>query len=187
MRDSKLATSYSQGTHNSVSQGRWMPCEETKNPNMKLLNGASDWKISADLKTSLQSPVHIIQTEMQPDIVTWSDSKKSVLLIELTIPWEENQEEAHKQNKNRYETSCRLHGIGSDMLCDSYWGWLSWFSRTLSHFVSFKNRNHRPQFESCLLSSSEHGAICIKLDLVKSEKSSAWMKCMQNHHSCVIT
>ena len=75
-----------------------------KNPNMKLLNGASDWKVSADLKTSLQFPVHIIQTEKRPDIVVWSDSKKSVLLIELTVPWEENREEAHERKKNRYET-----------------------------------------------------------------------------------
>ena len=57
---------------------------------MKLLNGAGDWKVSVDLKTSLQFPVHIIQTEKWPDIVAWSDSKKSVLLIELTVPWEEN-------------------------------------------------------------------------------------------------
>ena len=41
---------------------------------------------------------------------------------------------------------------------------------SLSHFVSFKNRNHWPQFESCLESSSDHGVICIKLDLVESEK-----------------
>ena len=33
----------------------------------------------------------------------------------------------------------------------------------------------------------DHGAIYIKLDLVESEKSSAWIKCMLNHHSCVIT
>ena len=79
-------------------------CEETKNPNMKLLNGASDWKVSADLKSFLQFPVHIIQTEKRPEIVAWSDSKKSVLLIELTVPWEENREEAHERKKNRYET-----------------------------------------------------------------------------------
>ena len=104
MWDSKPAIYNSQGTHNSVSQGRWMSCEETKNPNMKLLNGACDWKVSADLKTSLQCPVHIIQTEKRPDIVAWSDSKKSVLLIELTVPWGENREEAHERKKNRYET-----------------------------------------------------------------------------------
>ena len=66
---------------------------------MKLLNGASDWKVSADLKTYLQFPVHIIQTEKRPDIVAWSDSKKSVLIIELIVPWEENREEAYKQKK----------------------------------------------------------------------------------------
>ena len=71
---------------------------------MKLLDGASDWKVSADLKTPLQFPVHIIQTEKWPDIVAWSDSKKSVSLIELTVPWEENREEVHERKKNRYET-----------------------------------------------------------------------------------
>ena len=80
------------------------PVKKQKNSNMKLLNRASDWKVSADLKTSLQFPVHIIQTEKQPDIVAWSDSKKSVLLIELTVSWEGNQEEVHEQKKNRYET-----------------------------------------------------------------------------------
>ena len=53
---------------------------------MELLNSASDWKVSADLKTFLQFPVHIVQTEKQLDIVAGSDSKKSVYLIELTVP-----------------------------------------------------------------------------------------------------
>ena len=188
MWGNKPATCYSLGTHNSVSQGRWMPCEEKNNSNMKLLNGASDWKVSADLKTYLQFPVHIIQTEKRPDIVAWSDSK-SVLLIELTVLWEENREEAHQRKKKKKpirDTACRLLGKGLDMPCDSYWGWLLWFYRALSHFVSFKNRNHWLQFESCLKSSLDHCAICIKLDMMESEKSSAWIKCTPSHHSRVI-
>ena len=82
---------------------------------------------------------------------------------------------------------CWLRGKGLDMPCDPYWGWLLWFSRTLSHFVSFKNRNLWPQFESCLKSSSDRDAICIKLNLVKSEKFSAWRKYTRNPHSRVIT
>ena len=39
------------------------PVRKQKNSNMKLLNGANDWKASVDLKTSLQFPVHIIQTK----------------------------------------------------------------------------------------------------------------------------
>ena len=139
MWDSKPATCYSQGTHNSVSQGRWMSCGETQNPNMKLLNGASDWKVSADLKTSLQFPVHIIQTEKQPDIVAWSDSKKIVFLIELTVPGEKKMGGGTQaEEKPIWDNACWLRGKGLDMTCDSYWGWLLWFSRTLSHFVSFK-------------------------------------------------
>ena len=34
----------------------------------------------------------------------WSESKKTDLHIELTVPWEENREEAHERKKNRYET-----------------------------------------------------------------------------------
>ena len=70
---------------------------------MKLLNGDGDWNFSAGLKISLQFPVHIIQTEKRPDFVAWSDSKKSVLLIELTVSWEENREETHERKKNRHE------------------------------------------------------------------------------------
>ena len=78
---------------------------------MKLLNGASDWKVSADLKTSLQFPVHIIQTEKRLNIVAWSDSKKSVLHIELTVPWDENREDLHGQKKTCCDAS-RLRGKG---------------------------------------------------------------------------
>ena len=48
------------------------------------------------------------------------------------------------EEKPLRDTACWLCGKGLDMPCDSYWGWLSWFYRTLSHFVSFKNRNHWP-------------------------------------------
>ena len=74
------------------------------------------------------------------------------------------------EEKPQRDTACRLREKGLDISCDFYWGWLLWFYRTLSHFVSFKNRNHWLQFESCFKSSSDRGAICIKLDLVESEK-----------------
>ena len=61
------------------------PMRKQNNSNMKLLNRANDWKVSADLKTSPQFPVHIIQREKRPDIVAWSNSKKSVLLKELSF------------------------------------------------------------------------------------------------------
>ena len=135
---------------------------------MKLLNGASVWKVSADLKTSLQFPIHFIQTEKRPDIVAWSDSRKSVLLIELTVSWEENWEEAHERKKNRYETR-RADCVEKDWICyvipiDA--GCRGFLGLSVISVFFFKNRNHWPQFERYLKPSSDVGAICIKLDLV---------------------
>ena len=53
-------------------------------------------------------------------------------------------------------------------------------------YKSYKHIHVRPQFESCHKSSSDHGTTCINLNLVESEKFSAWMKCTRNHHSRVI-
>ena len=156
------------------------PVRKQRNPNMKLLNGASDWKVSADLKTSLQFPVHIIQTEKRSDTLAWSDSKKSVLPIELTVSWKENREESHERKENRYET-LRADRVEKGWICHVI------PIEVGCHFVSFKNRNHRPQFESCLKSSSDRGTICIKLDLVESKRFSAWRKYTRNYHSRVIT
>ena len=114
------------------------PVRKQKNPNMKLLNGASDWKVSADLKTSLQFPVHIIQTEKQPDIVAWSDSKKTVLLIELTVSREENWEEAHKRKKNQDET-LRANCVEKGWICHVIpieVGWHSFLGHSVTSFLS---------------------------------------------------
>ena len=87
---------------------------------MKILNGASDWKISVALKTSLQFPVHIIQTEKWPDIVAGSDSNKSILLIELTVLWEENQGWHMSGRKTDTRHCVPTAWKGLDMPCDSY-------------------------------------------------------------------
>ncbi|KAL7383136.1 hypothetical protein ABVT39_005401 [Epinephelus coioides] len=41
-----------------------------------------------DLGRKLQFPREITSMSLRPDIVTWSSSIKTMLLIELTIPWE---------------------------------------------------------------------------------------------------
>ena len=141
------------------------PVRKQKNPNMKLLNGASDWKVSADIKTSLQFPVHIIQTEKQPDIVAWLDSKKSVLLIDFSVPWEENQEEAHERKKKRYEALGGCRGFIRHSV-------ISFLSKIGIPGRSLKVASNRLQ---------------TTVQLVESKKFSTWMKCTRNDHSRLIT
>ena len=82
----------------------------------KLIN---DPRIHACIYIYIQFPVHIIQTEKRPDIVAWSDSKKSVLPRELTVPWEKPRRNTRAEEKPMRDAAYRLRGKVLDMPCDS--------------------------------------------------------------------
>lgn len=56
----------------------------------------------ADLWKQLVFPREIVTTTLWPDIVMWSTVEKRVLLIELTIHWEEGMTAAHKRKHLKY-------------------------------------------------------------------------------------
>ena len=75
--------------------------------------------MSADLGSMLIFPQHIVYTLSRPDIVLWSDNVKKVVLVELTVPWEENIEEAYERKKAKYESlraECEDRGWSSVVL-----------------------------------------------------------------------
>ena len=61
-----------------------------KKPHIGILHQSSDWKLSVDFDSSLVFPSFIAITASRPDIVIYSVLKKTVILIELTSPCEEN-------------------------------------------------------------------------------------------------
>ncbi|KAK7901244.1 hypothetical protein WMY93_018013 [Mugilogobius chulae] len=78
-----------------------------------LLCSARDWRMEADLDKQLKFPPHIAETMLRPDIVLWSNSSKQVLMIELTVPWEERMEEANERKRDKYEelkSNCQNRG-----------------------------------------------------------------------------
>ena len=42
-----------------------------------------------DLGKKLKFPQEVTHTMLRPDIVMWSKSPKLVILVKLTVPWEE--------------------------------------------------------------------------------------------------
>ena len=66
------------------------------------LEGACDWEMQVDLGGKLVVPLEIVCTNLRPDIVLWSRSKRIVYFIELTVPWESSVEEAYERKKLRY-------------------------------------------------------------------------------------
>lgn len=50
---------------------------------------------------------------MRPDITLVSESTKNIIIMELTVPWEDRLGEAHERKMTKYEqlvTDCRAQG-----------------------------------------------------------------------------
>ena len=56
-----------------------------------------------DLDKQLKFPDHVTSTSLRPDIVLSSVSSRQVLLIELTVPWEDRIEEANERKRSKYQ------------------------------------------------------------------------------------
>jgi len=59
--------------------------------------------MKTDLKEQLQFPQEIAQTTLRPDIVIWSRNPKRVVMVELTVLWEDWIEESHELKRSKYE------------------------------------------------------------------------------------
>lgn len=71
-------------------------------PAAGLLTSASDWELSVDLGKQLKFPDHIAMF-LRPDVVLSSVASRQVLLIELTVPWEDRIEEANERKRSNYQ------------------------------------------------------------------------------------
>jgi len=77
--------------------------ERERPESLGILGMAGDWQLSVDLKGQLKFPQEILSTTQRPDVVMWSSSTKMVVLLELTVPWEERVEEAYERKMAKYQ------------------------------------------------------------------------------------
>src|SRR6185503_12646088 len=79
-----------------------------------ILCGANDWVVRFDYDSApAMFPEVICATDFRPDIVIWSQSTKTVIIGEQTIPAEENVADAHNRKATKYESliaSCISQG-----------------------------------------------------------------------------
>ena len=77
----------------------------------ELLVISYDWQMRADVDVNRQLafPQHISVTNRRPDIVLWSQTKIkkiSLVLIELTAPYEEKVDKAHERKTQKLVEHC---------------------------------------------------------------------------------
>ena len=81
--------------------------EQTKTKSRKAssscLDVANDWKILVDLDKKLVFPQVVFVTSLRPDIVIWSEEKRQVFIIELTVPDELGMQRARQRKRDKYE------------------------------------------------------------------------------------
>ncbi|XP_049336392.1 uncharacterized protein LOC125802421 [Astyanax mexicanus] len=68
-----------------------------------LLHTASDWQLQVDLGKQMRFPQQIATTTLRPDMIMTSQSSKQLIILELTVPWEENIEEANERKRAKYQ------------------------------------------------------------------------------------
>ena len=85
-----------------VKEGQ-RPEKTPRNRSASLLPTARDWVMSVDLERQLKIPPHITQTRLRPDIILVSEATKQLVLLELTVPWEERIEEAQERKREKYQ------------------------------------------------------------------------------------
>ena len=71
-------------------------------PGRGILTAANDWSLLTDLETQLMFPQEIALTDLRPDLVIWSRKANTVVVGELTVPWEDNIEVANEYKRDKY-------------------------------------------------------------------------------------
>ena len=65
-------------------------------------NISSTSTLTVDISDSYTFPLHIITTDLRPDLVCWDEAHKSLILAELTVCFETNFEEAAQRKSAKY-------------------------------------------------------------------------------------
>ena len=65
-------------------------------------NIPSTTTLTADISDSYTFPLHIVTTDLRPDLIWWDDFHKSLTLVELTVCFETNFEDAARRKSAKY-------------------------------------------------------------------------------------
>ena len=83
-----------------------------------ILLQANDWTFLYDLEGQLRFPIEAAVTSLRPDVVLFSRSSKTIVLLELTVPLEDNAHPAHDRKTTKYSalvTACEENGFKTHM------------------------------------------------------------------------
>ena len=98
---------------NHITQRKLLACQA-------ILLQANDWTFLYDLEGQLQFPIKAAVTSLRPDVVLFSRSSRTIVLLELTVPLEDNVHlhVAHDRKTTKCSalvTACEENGLKTHM------------------------------------------------------------------------
>ena len=75
--------------------------------------------MTVDISDNYEFPLHIIPTDLRPDLVWWDEAHKSITLVELTVCFETNFEEAARRKTAKYQhlvDEAKARGYRSELI-----------------------------------------------------------------------
>ena len=71
-------------------------------PRRDILAEANDWTVAADLEGIRHYPQVLIESGKRPDLVLVSSSTDAIILVELTVPWEDRLQYSNALKADKY-------------------------------------------------------------------------------------
>lgn len=71
----------------------------THKSSLGLLNTAQNWQLTVDLGGKFKFPQHVTETTLSPDIVLVSETAKNVVMLELTVSWEDHMPSSRRSTR----------------------------------------------------------------------------------------
>ena len=78
------------------------PSAAARATSLGLLATAQDWELKVDLGKQLKFPETVATTTLWPDMQLISETSKQIILLELTVLWEDRIEEANERKRAKY-------------------------------------------------------------------------------------
>ena len=87
-------------------------------PRRDILAEANDWTVAADLEGMRHYPQVLLESGKRPDLVLVSSSTDVIILVELTVPWEDRHQYSNALKADKYadlSMDLELKGYRTDL------------------------------------------------------------------------
>lgn len=76
-----------------------------------MLHKTTYWELRVDLNKKLVFPQEVMVTMLQPDMILLSRSSNTIILAELTVPWEDRLAISHHMKKAKCQDLVEEAGL----------------------------------------------------------------------------